>query len=436
MNSNKVELNKLTLDEKEKSVIDYLGRFFNVHSDELIKHYFSVIDKDSGGRKQWATEEIYQLISEDEYKAELLKVSVVILTANPFEREVLNCNVYFDNNTKIKNLEEGINPFKKSDFHVVDPYIFEINGYTVLHLYAPETGSNTPCGSTDLVRYVSLNPYLKPKCIISFGVCFGINWLEQNIGDTIIAEKVYPWSIGIKINKNSWEIKHDDYIIDLRQNSPQLYNKINRVVTGKKNDNKNIVTNNVLMGNVLTGEAVVNNETAKLEAIENSYTCKIIGGEMEGYGLSKECVYYLDTPCLIIKAICDWGVCKNIDEKLFDLIPKESRFDCKGQLQAFAAYNAYLVLKKLFFENVFSPSSVLRDAIDIIMKTYGSDQTVRYSCLKEFLLDYINCYISDKQIYFNKSLVEEICEIIILQLENFKSFEKVVNDGITSYLLI
>ena len=75
------------------------------------------------------------------------------------------------------------------------------------------------------------------------------------------------------------------------------------------------------MGNMLTGEAVISNEKIKIEAIEKAYGCEIIGGEMEGYGLAKECIYYCNIPCVILKAICDWGVCKNIDEYLANNLP-------------------------------------------------------------------------------------------------------------------
>ena len=59
----------------------------------------------------------------------------------------------------------------------------------------------------------------------------------------------------------------------------------------------------VSFGNIITGEAVVNNQKEKLKAIERAYGCDITAGEMEGYGLAKECIYYSHIPCLIIKAI-------------------------------------------------------------------------------------------------------------------------------------
>lgn len=70
---------------------------------------------------------------------------------------------------------------------------------------------------------------------------------------------------------------------------------------------------------------------------------------MEGYGIAKECVYFANIPCIMIKAICDWGVMKNIEEVLQEngvIYPER----LKDKLQAYAAFCAGIVLFKLIEE--------------------------------------------------------------------------------------
>lgn len=95
-----------------------------------------------------------------------------------------------------------------------------------------------------------------------------------------------------------------------------------------------------------TGEAVVSSQQAKRMIREAASNEKELGGEMEGYGIAKECIFYANIPCFILKAICDWGECKDIDKKL-----KDEKIECpanlKDQLQAYAAFCAGIVLLQL-----------------------------------------------------------------------------------------
>ncbi len=415
-------------DSQDKVVMD-IKQFITEHYDEIQQNYFNVIDEQYLPEKRVANDYIYDNISEYEYNNELLKVSVVILTANFFECEILNYNVYKDSKLKIKKLENGIKIFDHYDFRVVDAYVFEINQYTVLHLNAPETGSNTPCGSADLVRYVCNKRYLFPTCVISFGICYGIDYNKQLLGDTIVAEKIYPWSIGVKINDDDWEIKHDDYIIDLRLKDRDLYHKINDIKFGRINRCKSVEFGNVQIGNLLTSEAVVNNEKTKILAIEKAHGCKIIGGEMEGYGLAKECIYYGDIACLIVKAICDWGVCKNIDNVIGDDVPLRYKRDYKGQIQAYATYCAYKFLKKLFFENAFIDSSIFKIVKENIIDAYFIDGYIQFDFLKKKINDDLREIAGESNDFM-------LCDRILTLLESSNVMLKNENEGVVGYSFV
>ncbi len=401
-----------------KEVIENVNNFIKKNADELAEHYYSVIREKSKEQKLAKNSNIYEEIELVDYNAELLKVSIVILTANFFECEILNYNVWKKNQNKIKKLKNGIDIFPHKNFRRPDAFLIRINSYNILHLHAPETGSNTPCGSTDLVRYVTNNKYLYPSCIISFGVCYGIRPTEQTLGDTIIANKVYPCSIGIKVNEDGWNIKHDEYVINLYEKDTILYHNIEDVIKGKKDKASDATFRNVKIGNMLTGEAVVNNEKVKIDSIENAYTCNIIGGEMEGYGLAKESIYYSDISCVIIKAICDWGACKNIKDYLDSDLPDKARNDTKGQIQAFAAYCAYTVLNKLLWENIFISENIPEVVEEDIINTYYENGYIPEKVLKNHIQNFL------KQKYANKELVvqnaQEITKVLIEKCLEFR----------------
>lgn len=416
-----------------QDVILNVNTFIRENSDVLIEHYYSVINEESESKemKLAKNNNIYKYIELSDYNAKLLRVSIVILTANFFECEILNYNIFKCNKTKIEKLKDGINIFPQKEFRRTDAYLMNINGYSILHLHAPETGSNTPCGSTDLVRYVTNNKFLYPSYIISFGICYGINPKKQKLGNTIIANRIYPCSIGIKINDNSWQIKHDEYILNLQEKDTKLYYNIQNVISGIQNNTPNVTFHKVDIGNMLTGEAVVSNERFKIESIEKAHGCKILGGEMEGYGMAKECIYYSNISCLIIKAICDWGACKNIDDYLDPDLPEKTKIDCKGKIQAYTAYCAYTVLNKLFQEKVFSSNNILETVEKDIINNYYDNGYIQHKALKRHIIKFLEQKFSKESLIVQNSNV--LSDLLIEKCLS-SHLEKCIEENIIGYM--
>lgn len=374
-----INIKMMKLSGNQKEIVENIKKYVDERREDLNKHYLSVKMENGQNRDN----DIYDLIDRNTYNNELMKVSIVILTANYYECEILNLNIFNAEKKKIKQLSEGLQLLR--DRHITKAYIFETCGYKVLHLHAPETGSNTPCGSADLVRYVGNCEFLDPSCVISFGICYGIDYKNYSLGDTIIAEKIYPWSIGIKINDDGWKIKCDDYVIDLRDMDPHLYSRIRQV----KETAHGLCTNQkVDLGNMLSSEAVISNEKIRIEAIEKAYGCNILGGEMEGYGLAKECVYYNQKPCIILKAICDWGAVKNIDEYI-DNKSQDVKGKYKDQIQAYTTYCAYRVLNELFKGEVFEKNDTIASICDALKDKYVSDTCILKNDFNNFIKDYL-----------------------------------------------
>lgn len=346
---------------EEKLVIDNVKRFLNSDKKDLMNFcYFSIINNQDNRYFR----EAINVVNNDEFDSLFPLVSVVILTANKIECDSLNYIFSKQKDNDLKKRKEAIKIFENADLGRPDAYLFKMNSVYILHLHAYETGANTPGGSTDLVRFISNNPLINPLSIISFGICYGRDSRNQNIGDVLIPKKLYPWSIGQKIGDKGLNIKHDDFNLWLEDKFPGsgIYPILNNFCNGedgriltdsvemKKENRKNVkkctFSIKVVLGNMSTGEAVISSQKAKKEIEMATNNEKELGGEMEGYGIAKECIYYAKVPCFIVKAICDWGVCKDIDKKL-----KEEQVSCpenlKDRLQAYAAFCAAIVLLQL-----------------------------------------------------------------------------------------
>lgn len=353
-----INIEKTERTEIEKNVISSTKLFLESEQGKLMNMCFSSIRDDDNDR---FFKELIDEIEDYEFDMLFPLVSNVILTANKIECDSLNYIISKQNNAYIKKRKHNLNIIPNHNVGAADVYIFKIDSFYLLHINAFDTGSNTPGGSTDIVRYISNNPLLKPTSIISFGVCYGRNPSKQKIGDVIIPQKLYPWSIGQKIVDKTLTIKNDDFNLRLFSlfDENNIYSTLRDFCNGE--DGKNITGSIELaglkdiqsfrikttMGNMSTGEAVVSSDDAKRIIVEATSNYKELGGEMEGYGIAKECAYYAKIPCIIIKSICDWGVLKNIEDIL-----EEEGIECpkylKDKLQSYAAFCAGIVLINLY----------------------------------------------------------------------------------------
>ena len=309
---------------------------------------------------------IYETIQEKSLIQLLFaKVSIVILTANKYEKNIFHANWYEKERKKIRRFTIKLFP-QRDDQQETYGYFLSWHGYNILHIEAQTTGAYTLGGSADIVRYVLENMYLYPTVIISLGICFGINEQKQTLGDTVISEKIYPYFMGVKYDESG------RFITD--NNMFRLQSVLRRKIKSEIIDT-NILNNlnfNTYFGNYITGEAVISNKEIR-DHFAQSTNQKASAGDMEGYGLFKECCGgNFVIPCVIIKSICDWGVMKNIiDRSSFDEIfinnnINDKEFDSiKDRLQEYASYNACCVLEKFLEKQIFDQSiyTKLKDEI-------------------------------------------------------------------------
>ncbi len=369
----------------EEEILDNINNFYKENSnvcDELYKKASSDM------RKKYD-----DIQNDDDFNTFLLKSSIVLITANKFEKNILHIATIENTTERIKHYRQIL--YTETNYELtLEFYFFRIEKYYIVHVHAQKTGSYTMGGSADIVRYITENDYCYPSAIISYGICFGNDYSTQKIGDTIIVKKLYPYFMSAKIKESKYIVEDSNIF------------KINTVLEAKID---NLFLNNYLtetqervyFGNMITGEAVLSNISVKNIVTDAATNQVVLGGEMEGYGLFKECQGFgHKIPCLIIKSICDWGAQKNTPNTITDNI--------KDKLQAFAANRACNILFKLLYENT---EDLFQDSIYEEAKSKIFDINDRSNNFtKDFIIDIVKSILKSRSYKINSS---KVCEQVI-----------------------
>lgn len=352
--------------EIPKEIINNITEFYKAHREECDLLYQNANDE-----KLFS---IYQEVkNENLLNCLFFTSSIIILTANKYEKNMLHLNAIQDKQQNIYHycLDVIENPEKPFNINI---YFFKLGDYNILHLEARNTGSYSMGGSADIIRFLLKNKYCHPSAIISYGICFGNDIDHNKIGDTIIAKKLYPYFMSAKVKEKSFYVE-DSNIFCVNS---KLDTKIQYLYgTGKLSEAKGIY-----YGNMVTGEAVISNALMRDIFISAATNQSILGGEMEGYGVFKECQGFEHSiPCLVIKSICDWGAGKNIKGKNIEPFLKD-------KLQAYAANKACKLLLILLQNdtNIFN-NSVFEQAKAKLM---NSETIIPKALIEQTLKDTIS----------------------------------------------
>ncbi|MBL0741076.1 5'-methylthioadenosine/S-adenosylhomocysteine nucleosidase family protein [Chryseolinea lacunae] len=160
----------------------------------------------------------------------------------------------------------------------------------------------------------------RPHTIIMGGICAGLKERELNYGDILIAEQSWDYGSGKMkdIEDESTGIKETKFEPDTRpiQLAANLKAKIhnllrrNDILSKIQNECKYTKPTNVLkayLGPIASGSYVISSES-KLNEIKQLQR-KLLGVEMEGYGLYYTCEHNQDKSVkgLMIKSVSDFG---------------------------------------------------------------------------------------------------------------------------------
>ena len=376
------ELTMLENTDMNARVYHTLRNFYRDNKQWIFQYYDFAIE--------YNAEMVIRNIPPEELNVMLTDCKVLILTANSVEQNIVTRKLYEEMNQG-KGFEYERSQLREAFVDDICVYQFsKVNDINIVHIHPGEMGSFTKEGSARAVRNALLR--FQPKLVVSLGVAFGIDPVNQELGSVLLSKGIIPYDV---FNKDIDGIfKLDSKQIYSTHSALKAWNVLVRSPDfrlEKNSSRKSLIGNEISFkwenGFMLSGGSVLSNEVKKqalLKAANRISEYDIIGGEMEGTGIYFECAD-LSIPCIIIKGICDYGAAKNEwDEVIKEADSHPMRYidydedihlpdkEIRGQrikdcVQAFATDNAVEALFRLlrfdsqFFEYI-KPEMVYREA--------------------------------------------------------------------------
>lgn len=258
----------------------------------------------------------------------LFNVKIMIITVNEIERQTLFA--FFAGN-------KGYRIVRISRKNITYSFL-KINGHEIVHVES-DAGSYTRGGASSVIK--EAKKVVKPGIVISLGVAFGINYKTDQIGDVLVGRQHFSYDKSVKISDDKLKIKRlhiveaDEYMLNRFKMNVSIEERMGGVIDNKYR---------VLLGNMLTGEFVVDSNEFKNIVYSPFKQFGVIGGEMEALGIF-EAINKHDVHCIMIKGICDWGSGKNQEIRIEGNKNKKMH-NYKNDLQTLAMINACDVCKR------------------------------------------------------------------------------------------
>ena len=273
----------------------------------------------------------------------LSEVKIMIVTANQIERDSLFS--YFSKRSLHHIVKIAKNKLVYS--------FFKIGENKVVHIEPTSIGSYAHGGAASAIAEAL--KVVKPSVIISLGVAYGADYEKNEIGDVLVGRQHFSYDKATKVSDGSLNIKKlhieepDDYMLSRFKSN---------VFTEEKH--RGLFQNEfeVILGNMVTGEFIVDSIEIRNMIFSPFQPFGIIGGEMEAYGIFEEANG--KAHCILMKGICDWAAGKNdeikveledLDNKLID----EVSHNPKNDYQTLAMLNTCTICEKfLISKEVFA----------------------------------------------------------------------------------
>lgn len=274
----------------------------------------------------------------------LSDVKIMIVTANQIERDSLFA--YFLKNS----LHHIIKIAKKNIVYS----FFRIGENKVVHIEPTNIGSYTHGGAASTISEAI--KIVKPSIIISLGVAYGADYEKNEIGDVLVGRQHFSYDKATKVSDGKLSIKKlhieepDDYMLSRFKSN---------VFTEEKHYGLFSNIFEVVLGNMVTGEFIVDSVGARNMIFSPFQPFGIVGGEMEAYGIFEE--VNNKAHCILMKGICDWAAGKNDkfkvpkNEDLGNGYFEEELYNPKNAFQTLAMLNTCNVCEKfLVSKEIFS----------------------------------------------------------------------------------
>lgn len=176
-------------------------------------------------------------------------------------------------------------------------------------------GDAGPGSAQDAVTAAVLD--YRPKVVIALGIAYGVDPVDQAIGDILISETLFIWN-----DNRVDELDGQGMIWSVRGDKPSstasLFSAF--VMAARLWNRRSNFSGKVHQGTFASGNTLVNSEQFRTWLQHN--TTKMIGGEMEGRGVYGAALGRaggsLRIDWIIVKGICDWASRKDVPSKIED----------------------------------------------------------------------------------------------------------------------
>lgn len=241
---------------------------------------------------------------------EIADIKIMILTANEMERRTLfACFTDFPSDADL--VEKNV--IKRIPYGGLVYSIFYINDIKVVHVEPEMTGSNTIGGTEETLRKALKK--VRPTYVVSLGVGFGFDADKESLCDVMVGRQFFSYDKSTKIKDNELNVKR----LHVHESDKTLLSKAKSTLM-YEDKTKGLFDNlfNTHIGNLLTGEFVIDSKMYHDMISHPFKPFGVIGGEMESYGMFSAIEEYnkqfwhLNTHGIMIKGISDWGAGKNV----------------------------------------------------------------------------------------------------------------------------
>lgn len=234
----------------------------------------------------------------------LSDTKIMIITANEIEKTALFSYAYEQNKT----------PFIQIGLKDIVYTFFAFSSMVVTHVEI-NAGSYSHGGSAEVIKKVMSKA--KPNIVILLGVAFGCNPNKTELGDVLVGRQHFSYDKSSKISEGSLSIKK----LHIEEPDEYMLNRFKALVVTEDRINGDFDKSfQVVFGNMITGEFVVDSIDFREMIFKPFEAFGVVGGEMEAQGAFAEIRKHKKSHCILIKGICDWGAGKN--EQIEDDNPK------------------------------------------------------------------------------------------------------------------
>ena len=236
------------------------------------------------------------------------KPVILVVTANAIEQGVL-----------LRYLAERFGGPLPSYWIDDVPYqILPLEKYTLVHTHTQDTGDEYARRAIN--HAYRILPKKSIRRLFLLGICYGVDFQRQKIGDVVISDNVLGYRINFRDDNALGTVFEPEKIFDKHPNA-KLTGKLRSYATTYRICSKIPEEKNrhipLYMGKFLSSDCLMSSREVKRAVVRTFSGAnkkeRPQGGEMECCGLFKSVLFETGkfNQWLVMKGICDWGEDKN-----------------------------------------------------------------------------------------------------------------------------